>query len=397
MGGTDNDITVFAETDWRGQRRRFGITRKDRRAHMYLIGKTGMGKSTLLQTLITADLQRAEGLAVLDPHGDLIQRVVPLIPPDRTGEMVYFDPASRAVAFNPLDAPDPARRHLVASGLVAVFKKLWADSWGPRLEYLLRNALLTLLERPGSTLLDVPKLLADKEFRQAVLIAVTDPRLKEFWRTEYDKYPATFRAEAIVPIQNKVGQFLASPMMRRLLGQPRSSVDLRQVMDDGRILLANLSKGRLGEDMSALLGALLITSLEPAALGRAEIPEEERSDFYVYVDEAHAFRTLSLADLLPEARKFRLNLILAHQYLEEVDEEVRAAIFGNIGTLIAFRTGARDAEYLAREFYPVFTEEDFLNLPPYSIYLKLMVDGVMSRGFSARTLPPERLGHSPDQ
>jgi hypothetical protein len=214
-------------------------------------------------------------------------------------------------------------------------------------------------------------------------------RLKEFWRTEYDKYPATFRAEAIVPIQNKVGQFLASPVMRSILGQPTSRFDLRCVMDEGKILLANLSKGKLGEDMSTLLGALLITGLEQAALGRVEMSEEERRDFYLYVDEAHAFRTHSLADLLPEARKYRLNLILAHQYLEEVDEEVRAAIFGNVGTLIAFRVGARDAEYLAQEFFPVFTKEDFQNLPPYAIYLKLMVDGVMSRGFSARTLPPE--------
>lgn len=389
MGETDDDITVFAETDWRGQRRRFGIKRKDRRAHMYLIGKTGMGKTTLLETLIVSDLQRGEGVAVIAPHGDLVARVTSVVQQARAGEVIHFDPARRPLAFNPLDAPDLSRRHLVASGLVSVFKKLWSDSWGPRLEYLLRNALLTLLERPGSMLLDVPKILADKDFRQAVLIAVTDDRLKAFWRTEYDKYPATFRAEAIVPIQNKVGQFLASPVMRRLLGQTKSSFDLRRVMDEGQILLANLSKGKLGEDVSALLGALLITGLEQAALGRVEIPEEERRGFYLYVDEAHAFQTLSLADLLPEARKFRLNLILVHQYLEEVDEQVRAAIFGNVGTLIAFRVGACDAEYLAQEFFPIFTREDFQNLPPYAIYLKLMVDGVMSRGFSARTLPPE--------
>jgi DNA helicase HerA-like ATPase len=381
-------MTVFGETDWRGERRPFGIKRQDRRAHMYVIGKTGMGKSTLLQTLIASDLRRGEGLAVLDPHGDLIQRVAPLVPPSRGREVIHFDPASRPIVFNPLDISHPARRHLVASGLVSAFKKLWADSWGPRLEYLLRNTLLTLLERQGSTLLDVPKLLADKEFRQAVLIAVTDDRLKAFWRTEYDQYPARFRAEAIVPIQNKVGAFLASPVVRRVLGQPRSDIDLRRVMDEGQILLANLSKGKLGEDMSALLGALLITGLEQAALSRAEIPEEERRDFYLCIDEAHAFRTLSLADLLPEARKFRLNLILAHQYLEEVDESVRAAILGNVGTLIVFRVGARDAEDLAREFSPSVTMQDLQNLPPYSFYLKLMVDGVMSQGFSARTVFP---------
>jgi Helicase HerA, central domain len=383
MGGRDDDITMFAETDWRGQRRRFGIKRKDRRAHLYVVGKTGMGKSTLLETLIASDLKCREGLAVIDPHGDLVT-LVALVPPERGAQFINFDPASRPLAFNPLDTPDPDRRHLVASGLVSAFKKLWADSWGPRLEYLLGNALVTLLERPGSTLLDVPKLLADKAYRQAVPIAVTDIQLKEFWRTEYDQYLARFRAEAIVTIQNKVGQFLASPVIRALLGQPRSSLDLRQVMDEGQILLPNPSKGKLGEDMSALLGALLITGLEQAALSRVEIPEASRRDFYCYVDEAHSFQTLSLADLLPEARKFRLNLILAHQYLEEVDECVRAAIFGNVGTLIAFRIRAGDAEELAREFFPVCTAEDFQNLPPYTVYLRLMVDSVMSRGLARR-------------
>lgn len=383
----DGELTLFAETDFRGLRRRFGIKRKDRRHHMYVLGKTGMGKSTLLRTLVAADIRASNGLALIDPHGDLAQDVLRLVPEGRGEDVIAFDPSTArgVIAFNPLDVPDPSRRHLAASGLVSAFKKIWSDSWGPRMEYILYNTLRALLDFPGASLLDVPRLLTDAGYRTTVLRYVTDPRVMEFWLKEFATYPPRFRAEALAPIQNKVGQYLASPVIRQVLGRQDKNLDLRRVMDEGSILIANLSKGRLGEATSALLGALLISGLEFAALGRADIPESERRDFYLYIDEFQTFATLSLAGILQEARKYRLNLIMAHQYLGQLEDEVRDAVFGNAGTVIAFRVGAQDAEYLAREFSPVFSEEDFLNLEPHQIYLRLTVDGVMSRPFSAKT------------
>ena len=256
------------------------------------------------------------------------------------------------------------------------------------MEYILYNAVRTLLDSPGTTLLDLPRVLTNESYRRWLLHYVEDPRVRDFWFTEFDRYPPNFRAEALVPIQNKVGQFLASPVARRILGQNKNTLDLRRVIDDGKVLVANLSKGKLGEETSALLGALLIAGLQLAALGRADTPEPERKDFYLYIDEFQSFATLSLAGILQEARKYRLNLVMAHQYLGQLEEPVREAVFGNVGTIIAFRLGAEDAEYLAREFHPVFREDDFLNLPPYRIYLRLMIGGVMSRPFSARTLLP---------
>src|SRR5437867_3701871 len=387
----DDEVTVFAETDFRKRRRRFGIKRKDRRHHMYLVGKTGMGKSTLLRTLILSDLSAGNGLALIDPHGDLADQVISCVPESRGKDVITFDPSSPrgVVQFNPLGVPDPARRHLAAAGLVAAFRKIWAESWGPRMEYILYNTLRALLDFPGASLLDVPRLLTNEAYRTMVLRYVTDPRVQEFWQKEFAAYPPNFRAEAIAPIQNKVGQYLASPAVRQILQQSERNLDLRRVMDEGKILIANLSKGKLGEATSALLGALLVSGLELAALGRAHVPEEDRRDFYLYIDEFQTFATLSLAGILQEARKYRLNLIVAHQYLEQLEEPVRAAVFGNVGTIVTFRLGAEDAQYLAREFYPVFGEEDFINLPPHHIYLRLMIDGVMSKPFSAKTFAVE--------
>ena len=304
--------------------------------------------------------------------------------------MVYINPAdlSFPIAFNVLESVSEEHRHLVASGLLGIFKKLWAESWGPRLEYVLNNAIMALLEYPGSTLLGVMRLLVDKSFRKKVINKVTDPIIKSFWVEEYSKYPDRFQAEAIAPIQNKVGRFLSSAMIRNIVGQVKSSIDIRKIMDEEKILLLNLSKGRIGEDNSALLGAMIITKIQLAAMSRVDMSEKERKDFYLYVDEFQNFATESFNNILSEARKYRLNLIMAHQYIEQLGESTAAAVFGNVGTIICFRVGATDAEFIAKEFDPVFVEQDLVNLGKYSVYLKLMIDGVASEPFSATTLPP---------
>ncbi len=389
------EITYFAETNFRNQRRKFGIKKDDRRRHMYIIGKTGMGKSEMIKNMAIQDIHNGHGLAIVDPHGELVEDILNAIPSWRINDVVYFNPADvdYPIAFNILESVDePHQKHLVASGLVAIFKKLWADSWGPRLEYLLRNAILALLDYPGSTLLGVTRILIDKEYRKKVIAKVKDPVVKSFWTQEYTKYSQQFQVEAISPIQNKVGQFLSLSLIRNIVGQVKSSIDIREIMDNKKILLLNLSKGKIGEDASALLGAMMITKMQLAAMGRVDIPEEERSDFYLYVDEFQNFVTNSFADILSEARKYRLNLIIAHQYIAQLitsdSTKVRDAVFGNVGTLITFRVGADDAEFLAREFAPTFTEVDLVNLAKYEIYLKLMIDGIASNPFSATTLPP---------
>jgi len=386
----ENNIVFLGETNFRNKRLRFGIKKEDRRSHIYLIGKTGVGKSTLLKNMMLQDAGNNSGFALLDPDGDLVEDVFRSIPETRKKDVIYINPADplHQVGFNVFERVNtPEGRHLIASGLISVFKKLWHEFWGPRTEHILRNAILALLQFPGTTLLDLTRILADERYRKTVLLYVTDIYVREFWLKEFSKYPARLKAEAIAPIQNKAGAFLGNPFIRYIVGQKRSSFDVRKAMDNGKILLANLSKGRLGEDTATLLGSLLITKLELAALSRADTPEEDRADFTVFIDEFHTFTTESLTDMLPEMRKRRLSLVLAHQYLEQIGEKLRAAIFGNAGTLIAFRVGARDAEYLAKEFYSTFRIEDFVHLPTYHIYIKLMIDGVTSRPFSATTLP----------
>lgn len=383
------DITLFAETNFRNERRRFGIKTDDRRRHMYVIGKTGTGKTTMLANMVIADILSGKGVGVVDPHGEFAEEMLDFVPADRINDVVYFNPAdlNYPIAFNVLEKVAPEYRHLVASGVVGVFKKLWADTWGPRLEYVLRNAILALLEYSGSTLLGVMRMLIDKEYRKKVVEKISDPIVRSFWVDEYSKYPDRFQAEAINPIQNKVGQFLTSPIIRNVVGQTKSAINMREVMDGEKILIVNLSKGRVGEDNSQLLGALLITKLQLAAMSRVDIPESERKDFYLYVDEFQNFATQSFTNILSEARKYRLALILAHQYIEQLPEEVEAAVFGNVGTLVSFRVGATDAEYLEKEFEPDFMQNDLVNLKNFHIYLKLMIDGVASRAFSATTLP----------
>ncbi|MFA6524702.1 MAG: type IV secretion system DNA-binding domain-containing protein [Patescibacteria group bacterium] len=385
-----NDITVFAETNFRNKRVRFGIKEDDRRRHVYLIGKTGVGKSNCIENMVISDIHRGRGVALVDPHGESVEKVIKFIPSNRINDVVYFNPSDteHPIAFNILEEVNPQYKNLIASGLVGVFKKIWADSWGPRLEYILMNTILALLENPGSTLLGITRLLVDKNYRKKIVSNLTDPIVKAFWVDEYANYNERFRTEAISPIQNKVGQFLSSSIIRNIVGQPKSTIDMRVIMDTKKILLMNLAKGRIGEENSALLGAMMITKLQLAAMSRVDIPEETREDFYLYVDEFQNFSTESFANILSEARKYRLNLTIAHQYIEQLGDVVKAAVFGNVGTIICFRVGAEDAEFLEKEFEPYFMLNDLVNLPKYNVYLKLMIDGVASAPFSATILPP---------
>ena len=390
------DIAFFAKTNFRNQERVFGIKTDDRRRHMYVIGKTGMGKTNLLENLVIQDIQKGHGVAFIDPHGDTAEKLIKAIPANRINDVIYFNPSDQdfPIAFNVMEKVGPEYRHLVASGLVGVFKKIWADSWGPRLEYILRNAIMALLEYPGSTLLGVTRILVDKSYRERVVEKVTDPVVKSFWVDEFSKWNDRVLQEVISPIQNKVGQFLSSALIRNIVGQTVSSFDVREAMDNRKILIMNLSKGRIGEDNSALLGAMMITKIQLAAMGRVDMPEEERADFYLYVDEFQNFATESFANILSEARKYHLNLVLANQYVTQIDEKVRDAIFGNAGTIISFRVGATDAEFLEKEFDPIFLMNDIVNLPKYHIYLKLMIDGIAGDAFSAVSLAPIQIDHT---
>jgi type IV secretory pathway TraG/TraD family ATPase VirD4 len=386
-------VTPIAITNWRDIRKHFGIKQKNRRGHMYVVGKTGTGKSSLLGNMIISDIANGNGLALIDPHGDLAETVLRFIPQHRIKDVIYLNPGDLEypVPINFLEKVDPAYRHRVVSGLISVFKKIWHEFWGPRLEHLLRFALFTLLDYPESTLLDVTRLFTDIAFRSKVLAYITQEAVRAFWQSEFDKYSPYLRSEAISPILNKMGQFLTNSPLRNIVGQKDNTFNLRKVMDEGKILIANLSKGAIGEDNCALLGAMLVTQIQLAALSRSNVREHERRPFYLYVDEVHNFLTQSFADVLSESRKYGLNLVLAHQYASQLQEEMRSAIFGNIGTTISFRVGADDAKYLAREFAPAFEELDFVNLPNYHIYLKLMVNGVTSQPFSAVTVPlPEQ-------
>lgn len=387
---SETNLTIFAKTNFRNQPTPFGIKQADRRAHVYMIGKTGTGKSTLLETFMQRDVEAGNGFALLDPHGDLITKVLESVPENRKQDVVYFDVTdnNQPYGFNPLDSVPKSKRSLAASGLLSVFKAIWADSWGPRLEHILRNALLALLDQPKATLADILKLMDDNLFRKTVIGNITNEQVRDFWSKEYEGYPARFRAEAIAPIQNKVGAFLTDPILYRILTSPQKPLRLRQVIDSNKILLVNLSKGKIGEDTSSLLGALLVSRIWLAALSRANVPEDSRRDFYLYLDEFHSFTNNTLAQMLSELRKYRLNLILAHQYLSQIDPLVKDAILGNVGTIILFRIGPTDAEVLGQEFVPEFRESDLVNLPNHSIYLKLMIDGKISRPFSAETIKP---------
>jgi len=386
----NSDINFFAETTYRNIRKKFGIKTDDRRRHVYVVGKTGMGKTNMLENMAIQDIQEGRGIGFVDPHGEAAEELLEFIPPNRINDVIYINPADlgHPIAFNIMEKVDEEHRHLVAGGLMGVFKKIWPDVWSARMEYILNNCILALLEYPGATLLGVNRMLADPEYRKKVVDKITDPVIRAFWVQEYSRYTQRYEVEATGAIQNKVGQFISAPLIRNIIGQVRSAIDMQKVMDEGKILIVNLSKGRIGEDNSRLLGALMITKLQLAAMQRVDIPEEKRRDFFLYIDEFQNFATESFVNILSEARKYRLALILGHQYITQMDEKVRDAVFGNVGTLICFRVGAEDAEFLEKEFAPDFTAEDLVNSAKYNIYLKLMIDGLAGRPFSAQTLPP---------
>lgn len=386
-------ITYFAATDSRGKHIPFGIKTKDRDRHMYVIGKTGMGKSTLLENMAIQDLRNREGFAFIDPHGGTVERLLEYIPEDRIQDVVYFAPfdMEHPIAFNVMEDVGYDKRHLVVSGLMATFKKIWEDAWSARMEYILTNTLLALLEYPDATLLGVNRMYTDKAYRQKVVDNVKDPVVKDFWTKEFANYGDRYTQEATPAIQNKIGQFTGNPLIRNIIGQSKSSFDIRTMMDEKKILIINLSKGLVGETNMRLLGSMLTTRIFLAAMSRADLPAEKLAqlpNFYFYVDEFQNFANETFAEILSEARKYKLNLIIAHQYIEQMEEEVRDAVFGNVGTTVVFRVGPFDAEVLETIFMPQFTKEDIVSLDKRQVYLTLMIDGVGSAPFSAVTIPP---------
>lgn len=393
MGFDPDKITSFAQTDARGKNVTFGIKAKDRQRHVYVIGKTGMGKSTLLENMAVQDILNGEGMAFIDPHGSAAETLLNYIPEHRINDVLYFAPfdTENPVSFNIMEDVGPDKRHLVVSGLMSVFKKIWVDAWSARMEYILSNTLLALLEYPDSTLLGVNRMLSDKDYRKLVVDNVKDPGVKAFWVDEFAKYNERYMQEAGDAIKNKIGQFTSNPIIRNIVGQPHSSFDIRKMMDEKKILIMNLSKGLIGESNANLLGSMLTTRIYLAAMSRADLSPEKMKvmpNFYFFVDEFQSFANATFANILSEARKYHLNLTIAHQYIEQMEEEVRNAVFGNVGTIIAFRVGPFDAEILETIFTPQFLATDIVNLSFAQIYLTLMIDGIGSQPFSATTLPP---------
>jgi hypothetical protein len=388
-------ITKIGKTNFRNTNLHFGIMDKDRSGHIYCIGKTGVGKSTLLLSMAISDIEKGNGIGIIDPHGDLSATILDHIPKERIKDVIYFTGCDREypIAFNPLCNVTDEERHLVASNMVSTLKRIWPDSWGPRLEHILRNTLLTLSYYPHATLLDIQPLLLDYDFRAKVLQFVTDPPLLDFWYKEFNAMPPQLKAEAISPVVNKIGLFQTYTHIRNIIGQEQSSFTIQNVMNRKMIFIANLSKGYLGEDGTALLGSMLVTQFQTAALSRSKQEEHTRTPFYLYIDEMHSFVTLSFADILSESRKYGLCLFLTHQYTGQLHEDIRDAIIGNVGTIITFRIGALDAELMKAEFNNLFSTEDFVRLPQYHIYLKLLIDGTTSEPFSAYTIPVTQKSH----
>jgi len=397
MVGKKNDILYLGTTTWR-ESRPFGIPNDDRRAHMYAVGKTGTGKSTLMEFMMRQDVAAGRGFALLDPHGDLVTRIRDWIPDDRRADVTYLDvpDVHGSDALNPLEAVPVTQRPLVAAGIVSALKKVFADSWGVRMEYILRNALLLLLDQPTATIADIPRLLTNDDFRRTAARHATHPPVAEFWTREFEFYPAgRLRAEVVSPILNKIGPFLTDPFLHRIVGAPKSTFRPRALMDARRILLVNLAKGKIGEGPSALFGSLLLSVLSVAALARADAPSPGRSDFFNYVDEFQTFTTTAVAEMLAELRKYGVGLVLANQFLDQVDPAMRNAILGNAGTLIAFRVGAMDAHLLAREFSPEITRDDLLGLPNRHFCIRMLARGEAVRPFTGRTVEiAPRMHHS---
>ena len=385
----NSEVTYLGNTDFRDGRVSFGIKKEDRFSHVYVIGKTGVGKSTLLERMALQDLEAGHGFALVDPHGDLVERVADRIPPHRLPDVMYLNAADPAqpYGYNPLRQVRQDRIALAASGLLEVFKKMWPEAWGVRMEHILRNVLMALLEQPSANLHDILRVLSDRKYRRSIAQSLRNETVKNFLLKEFDGFSFAYRSDGIAPIQNKVGAFLADPLLDRILTAPKQDLHIRRIMDEGRVLLVNLAKGRIGEDSSSLLGGMLVTTIGLAGYSRAEIDVKDRREFFVYVDEFQSFTTLALANMLSEMRKYRLGFTVAHQYLHQLTPDIRHAVLGNAGTLISFRAGAEDAPYLAREFNGVFDQTDLIQLANHHIYLKLMIDGMPSPPFSAVTLP----------
>lgn len=386
-------VTYFAETNFRNQQTHFGIKSRDRTRHMYIVGKSGVGKSTLLENMAIQDIRDGQGAAILDPHGSFAEKMLDYIPQHRIKDVIYFAPfdTEYPMSFNVLEDVGIDKRHLVVSGLMSTFKKIWVDAWSARMEYILSNTLLALLEYPGSTLLGVNRMLSDKDFRKKVVDNISDTAVKAFWTEEFAKYTERMAAEAVPAIQNKIGQLTANPLIRNIIGQAKSSFDVREIMDNQKILIINLSKGRIGEQNTSLLGSMIITKIYLAAMSRADVSYSRMADlpsFYFYVDEFQSFANETFADILSEARKYKLALIIAHQYIAQMEEPVRDAVFGNVGTSISFRVGPLDAEILEKVYAPQFLAPDLINLGMAQIYLSLMINDIGSPPFSAKTLPP---------
>jgi hypothetical protein len=382
------EISYFAKTDFRNEGRLFGIKQADRLSHIHIIGKTGVGKSTLIETLARGDLAEGRGFALIDPHGDLAERLATDVPPHLQGRVVYLNAPDpfQPYGYNPLRRVRDDKIPLAASGLLESLKKLWPDAWGVRMEHVLRNTLYALLERENSVLPDILRLYANETFRREITRRIRNETVRQFWQVEFERYLFRQRADAVAPIQNKLGALLADPTLHRILVSPAHDLHFRALMDEGRVLLVNLAKGRLGEDSSHVLGGFLVSTLGLAAYSRADIPEKERQPFFVYVDEFQNFTTLAFVNMLSELRKFGVGLTIAHQHLHQLDPDIHHAVLGNVGTLISFRVGPEDASVLAKEFQPKIGVEDLLNLPNRRIYLKLMIDGTPSRAFSAMSI-----------
>lgn len=385
----DHYIMIGEREGW-GQRLPFGISENDQRQHIYIIGKTGSGKTTLLKNMIIQHIALGHGVGLIDPHGDLAEEILNCIPSKRTNHVVYFNPGDLEfpVAFNVLANVAPDQRHLVASGIVSAFKGIWRDSWGPRLEYILYNAVAALLDCRNATLLGVSRMLTDDTYREKVIRQVEDPFIRSFWAEEYQGYDERFRREAIAPIQNKLGQFLMNPVIRNILGQVKSKVSIPFVMDNGRLFIANLSKGHLGHEKANLLGSLLVTQFQLAAMARSSVPESQRRDFYLFIDEFQNFSTDAFASILAEARKYRLCLVLSHQYIDQLTVPVRQAVFGNVGTIVSFRIGSADAEIVEKEFGKAFSAAALADLGRFEAAIKLLDDGTNTEPFRARMNAP---------
>jgi hypothetical protein len=386
-------VSYFAATNFRNRNRQFGIRQTDRLSHLYLIGKTGVGKSTLIETLARQDLDHGRGFALIDPHGDLIEKIAASVPHEQSSRVIYLDAPDprQPFGYNPLRRVRADKIPLAVSGLLETLKKLWPDAWGVRMEHVLRNSLYALLERDGSRLPDILRLYTDDDFRKEIAAKIKNDTLRKFWLYEFENYTPRLKSDACAPIQNKLGALLSDPTLYRILVEPKIDLHFRSIMDEGKVLLVNIAKGRLGEDSAFLLGSLIVSTLGLAAFSRAETQVELRRPFFVYIDEFQHFTTLMLANMMSELRKYGVGLTLAHQYFHQLEPDIRHAVLGNAGTLASFRVGPEDAAILAKEFQPTFDVEDLLNLPNQSIYLKLMIEGAPSAPFSAKTINLEEL------